>query len=138
MSSAATGDFLHRALAGGALDVGELEMKARAAGLLGERQEIQHAKRFKKAKKALGIRSVRAGFGSSGNWVWFMPPQTIQKTGSANSSKENHSVHDAERTDKRATSLESGCVGECSAARIHAIPSYGSAYPLAPLFGRLP
>jgi hypothetical protein len=69
-------DFLYRALAGGALGVEELEIKARATGLLGERQQIQHAKAFKKAKKALGIRSIRAGFGSSGKWAWLMPPQT--------------------------------------------------------------
>ncbi len=60
-SSAAITDFLNRALAGGALAVGDLEAKARAAGLLGEGQQIQHAKAFKKAKKELGIRSgVRA------------------------------------------------------------------------------
>jgi hypothetical protein len=54
-SSAAITDFLHHALAGGsALTVGELEAKARAAGLLSEPQQIQHAKMFKKAKKALG------------------------------------------------------------------------------------
>jgi hypothetical protein len=66
------------ALAGGALAVGELEAKARAAGLLGEHQQIQHAKSFKKAKKALGIRSIRDGFGSGGQWAWSMPPQVAQ------------------------------------------------------------
>jgi hypothetical protein len=78
-STAAITDFLNRALASGSLAVGELEVKARAAGLLGERQQIQHAKAFTKAKKALGIRSLRDGFGRGGNWAWFMPPQTIQK-----------------------------------------------------------
>jgi hypothetical protein len=63
-SSAAITDFLNRALAGGALAVGELEAKARVEGLLGERQQIQHAKAFKKAKKGLGIQSIRNGFGS--------------------------------------------------------------------------
>jgi hypothetical protein len=82
-------DFLNRALAGGALAVGELEVKARAAGLLSERQQIQHAKAFKKAKKALGIRSIRAGFGSSGKWDWLMPPQAEPEIGSvANSDLE--------------------------------------------------
>ncbi len=46
---------------------------ARAAGLLGKRQQIQHAKAFKKAKGSLGIRSVRAGFGSAGRWAWLLP-----------------------------------------------------------------
>jgi len=54
-STAAITDFLNRVLAGGALAVAELEAKARAAGLLGERQQIQHAKAFKKAKKSLGM-----------------------------------------------------------------------------------
>jgi hypothetical protein len=43
---------------------------ARTAGLLGEGQRITHAKVFKKAKKSLGIRSVRNGFGDGGEWLW--------------------------------------------------------------------
>jgi hypothetical protein len=45
---------------------------ARAAGLLGEHQRITHAKLFKKAKKSLGIRSVRNGFGCAGEWLWLL------------------------------------------------------------------
>ena len=48
----------------------ELEVKAREAGLLGRLQSISHAKLFKEAKKNLGIRSVRTGFGQSGKWLW--------------------------------------------------------------------
>jgi hypothetical protein len=70
--------FLQDALGGGAMSVGELEAKARAAGLLGDCQQIQHAKSFKKAKKALGIRSIRDGFGSGGKWAWSIPPQAAQ------------------------------------------------------------
>jgi hypothetical protein len=77
-SSTPVADFLQRSLAGGALGVSELEVKARAAGLLGERLQIQHAKAFKKAKKALGIQSIRNGFGSGGKWAWSMPPQAAQ------------------------------------------------------------
>jgi hypothetical protein len=76
-STAAIADFLNRVLAGGALAVAELEAKARAAGLLGERQQIQHAKAFKKAKKSLGIRSVRDGFGNGGKWAWHLPPEAV-------------------------------------------------------------
>jgi hypothetical protein len=76
--STSVADFLQRSLIGGAVVVPELEVKARAAGLLGERQQIQHAKAFKKAKKALGIRSIRAGFGSRGKWAWSMPLQDAQ------------------------------------------------------------
>ena len=54
-STAAIADFLNHVLAGGALAVAELEAKARAAGSLGERQQIQHAKAFKKAQKSLGM-----------------------------------------------------------------------------------
>jgi hypothetical protein len=64
--------FLRQALAGGTLGVPELEAKARAAGLLSEGQRISHAKVFKRAKKALGIRSVRNGFGASGEWLWVL------------------------------------------------------------------
>ncbi len=56
---AAVTDFLQGALVGGTLDVTQLEAMARAAGLLGTQQQIQHAKAFKKAKKCLGIRSIR-------------------------------------------------------------------------------
>jgi hypothetical protein len=49
-SSTSAVDFLRRSLAGGALSVLELEVKARAAGLLRERQQIQA---FIKAKKHL-------------------------------------------------------------------------------------
>jgi hypothetical protein len=54
--------FLRDSLAGGALAVTELDARARAAGLLGERQSITHIRVFKRAKKSLGIRSLRAGF----------------------------------------------------------------------------
>jgi hypothetical protein len=76
-STAAITDFLNRALAGGAVAVAELEAKARVAGLLGGRQQIQHAKGFKRAKKALGIRSSRDGFGSGGKWTWHLPPEEV-------------------------------------------------------------
>lgn len=71
----AVADFLRARLAGGALEVAELEALARSAGLLREKQEIRHAKTFKKAKKSLGIRSQRIGFGVEGRWTWSLPPQ---------------------------------------------------------------
>jgi hypothetical protein len=51
-------EFLRDALAADALGVPELETRARAAGLLGERQHITDAKAFKRAKKSLGIQRV--------------------------------------------------------------------------------
>jgi hypothetical protein len=46
--------FLRDALAVKAVGVPELDEKARAKGLLGERQSITTAKVFKRAKKSLG------------------------------------------------------------------------------------
>jgi hypothetical protein len=54
--------------------VTEIEARARAAGLLSDRQDISHAKRFKHAKAALGIASIRQGFGRDGEWAWALPP----------------------------------------------------------------
>src|SRR5436190_24280363 len=51
--------FLEAALAGGAVAVAELEVHARAAGLVGECQRVSDAKTFKAAKKKLGIISRR-------------------------------------------------------------------------------
>jgi hypothetical protein len=77
-SSTSVADFLKRSLASGALGVPDLEVKARAVGLLREHQQIQHAKAFKKAKKELGIQSIRNGFESGGKWAWSMPLQGAQ------------------------------------------------------------
>src|SRR5438552_16943461 len=79
-STTAVTDFLRASLSNGALAVPDLEAKARAAGLLGERQQIQHAKAFKKAKKSLGIQSRRDGFGVGGKWVWLLPAQSVLLT----------------------------------------------------------
>ena len=73
--SAVVAEFLQNVLAGDALGVAELEARARTAGLLGEGQRITHAKVFKKAKKSLGIRSVRNGFGDAGEWLWRLERQ---------------------------------------------------------------
>ena len=65
--------FLRESLAGGAQDVLALEAMARTEGLLGDRQRITHAKPFKRGKRSLRIRSVRAGFGTNGVWRWELP-----------------------------------------------------------------
>ena len=75
-SEALVTEFPGDALALGALGVPELEARARAAGLLGERQCITNAKLFKRVKKVLGIRSRRAGFGVRSQWLWQMPRQS--------------------------------------------------------------
>src|SRR3984893_14259031 len=66
--------FLQGVLAAGPAAVTEIEATARAAGLLSDRQDISHAKRFKHAKAALGIASIRQGFGRDGEWAWALPP----------------------------------------------------------------
>jgi hypothetical protein len=68
--------FLQSALAGGAVPVAELEEKARAAELIGERQTITDSKKFKAAKAALQIRSYRVGFGRGAVWFWALPTQS--------------------------------------------------------------
>jgi hypothetical protein len=76
-------EFLRKALAVEPLGVPQLDMMARAAGLLGERQRITNAKVFRRAKVLLGIRSIRNGFGEGGGWSWELPsdaPATISTT----------------------------------------------------------
>ena len=75
-SEAIVTKFLRDALAVDAVGVPELDEKARAKGLLGERQSITTARGFKRAKKSLGIRSLRAGFGARSQWRWKLPRQS--------------------------------------------------------------
>jgi hypothetical protein len=66
-------EFLRLTLADGPVTVTDVEAEARAAGLLGPGQEITGAKLFRRAKKSLGIRSKRVGFGAAGDWFWQLP-----------------------------------------------------------------
>jgi hypothetical protein len=70
--------FLQGVLAGrGIVPLHDFEIPARDAGLLGPHQSITDSKTFKAAKKTLGIRSVRTGFGKGGWWGWALPsPET--------------------------------------------------------------
>jgi hypothetical protein len=72
-------DFLRKALAAAPLGVSKLNAMARAAGLLGEGQSNTHAKVFRQAKKSLGIRSIRDGFGAGGGWVWELPRRSEER-----------------------------------------------------------
>jgi hypothetical protein len=65
--------FLQSILAGGPVTVAVIEDEARAAGLLAPGQEVTGAKLFRRAKKSLGIRSKRVGFGAAGDWFWQLP-----------------------------------------------------------------
>jgi hypothetical protein len=73
---AAIAKSLRDALAGNEVGVPKLEAMARTAGLLGENQRITHAKLFKTAKKTLGIRSRRSGFGARSHWLWQLPRES--------------------------------------------------------------
>jgi hypothetical protein len=72
--------FLRAALRQRARAVVSLELKARAAGLLSEHQHITDARVFKRAKKSLGIKSMRAGFGARSHWRWQLPSEGSTKT----------------------------------------------------------
>ena len=65
--------FLRAALRQRARAVVSLEVKARAVGLLSEDQHITDARVFKRAKKSLGIKSLRAGFGARSRYLWQLP-----------------------------------------------------------------
>jgi len=71
--------FLRKALAAKAVGVPQLDMMARAAGLLGERQSITQAKVFRRAKNALDIRSIRDGFGAGGGWASELPRRSEER-----------------------------------------------------------
>ena len=66
-------EFLSDTLADGPVAVSDLEARARASGLLDHNRRIGQAKGFRKAKKHLGVQSVRSGFGAKGGWAWRLP-----------------------------------------------------------------
>jgi hypothetical protein len=82
---AVAADFLRKALAAKAVGAPQLDMMARVAGLLGEGQSITHAKVFRQAKKSLGIRSIRDGFGAGGGWAWELPRRSEEREPCASS-----------------------------------------------------
>jgi hypothetical protein len=71
-------EFLQNGLSNGPVLASELEAAARAAGLLRSDQRISDAKPLKRAKQSLGIRSVRNGFGSAGEWFWVLEKQSTR------------------------------------------------------------
>jgi hypothetical protein len=98
--------FLREALAVDALGVPQLEGMARAAGLLRERQRIAQAKPFRRAKKSLGIRSIRYGFGAGGEWLWKLSPASAlaaEPTASTGTSvaEDRYSITQDHRTEER-------------------------------------
>lgn len=66
-------DFLAEILAGGPVDVLEVERQARAAALLGEDKRLRQNKAFRDAREALGIIAAREGFGPGARYVLSLP-----------------------------------------------------------------
>jgi hypothetical protein len=58
-------EFLLEQLSGEPAEADEMKKKARSAGL--------SERTLRRAKEALGILSVREGFGRDGRWVWSLP-----------------------------------------------------------------
>ncbi len=101
----AVANFLQRALAGGPLYVAALDAKARAARLLGDGQQIQHAKRFKRAKTLLKIKSARSGFGAQGKWTWSLPTHSTPAAPDRTISRQAHPLA-ASVSERAPTELE--------------------------------
>jgi putative DNA primase/helicase len=66
-------EFLTTALAKGAMGVADLELEARAAGLLKEDQPISQCKAFRSARKALAIKPYQPKGQKAGGWIWSLP-----------------------------------------------------------------
>lgn len=65
--------FLKDILAGGPVDVLEVERQARAAALLEEDKRLSKSKGFRDARTELGIKSIREGFGPGSRYVLELP-----------------------------------------------------------------
>ncbi|MBR1156517.1 AAA family ATPase [Bradyrhizobium sp. JYMT SZCCT0428] len=65
--------FFRDVLSGGPTEVSEVEIMARAAGLLGENQRLAQNKAFQRARKVLGVASNREGFGRGARYVISQP-----------------------------------------------------------------
>jgi hypothetical protein len=110
--------FLKQALADGEKTVVALQEKARAAGLLGERQTITDSKSFRSAKAALGVRSHRIGFGRGATWFWALPaPPASEGTTPVTLSVDVYDVAPSDRTPET-----SSCYEENAGGRPHHTP----------------
>ena len=66
-------EFLRNVLADGGMMVIELERKARIAGLLKTGQPVSQCRSFRDAKRELGVKSDRKGFGKDAKYHWRLP-----------------------------------------------------------------
>jgi hypothetical protein len=110
--------FLREALAGGEKTVVALQEKARAAGLLGERQTITDSKSFRSAKAALGVRSHRIGFGRGATWFWVLPaPPALEVATPVTVPVDVYEVAPSDRTPETFP-----CAAESMCGRPHGVP----------------
>jgi putative DNA primase/helicase len=84
--------FLRDVLGRGPIDVSEVEIMARAAGLLGENQRLAQNKAFQRARKVLGVISNREGFGKGARYVLTLPASPCASENSMRTRPENR-VH---------------------------------------------
>jgi AAA domain len=66
-------EFLRDVLAGGAVDVLDIEAEARAATMLSDNRRLKESKPFRDAAKALCIIKKRVGFGPGARVSWSLP-----------------------------------------------------------------
>jgi hypothetical protein len=66
-------EFLRKVLAAGRVKVVDLEPMARAAGLLGQEEQISQCKPLRSAREFLGIEPYPEGFGHECKWFWELP-----------------------------------------------------------------
>ena len=111
MRASQIASFLTQALGGGEETVVALQEKARAAGLLSERQSITNSKPFKLAKASLGIRSRRIGFGPGAVWFWVLPATPAPEVTTTAGSPDAYDVD-----------ISSPCYAESAGGRPHDAP----------------
>jgi energy-coupling factor transporter ATP-binding protein EcfA2 len=66
-------EFLQDVLSTGPMEVGDVELQARAAGLLGDDKRLRETKPFRNARKKLGVTVKRVGFGPGAHHILSLP-----------------------------------------------------------------
>jgi hypothetical protein len=68
-------EFLSELLAGGPVDVLDIEAEARAAAMLSETKRLKESKPFRTAARSLGVIKQRHGFGPGARVQWSLPTE---------------------------------------------------------------
>jgi hypothetical protein len=118
--------FLRGILAGGPVTVTVIEAEARAAGLLGPGQEVTGAKLFRRAKKSLGIRSKRVGFGAAGDWFWQLPVPPCSPVSERPEQPATKGVPTGVTYVEKASNPDQSCAESSAEIRFPSVPMRGS------------